>query len=257
MGFSALAAADLEPGEIGSLPDLNFSFPDAAGGNKPPSSKAPNMQPTSKTSMTDPANVAKILRDPSKSKPLSSSSQPVSSRSHSAGSHQKHSSKPSRVSSLFDEDAEPAPRPSSHVKVKEEKPISREESLFGISAMETKHEVKHEIKHEVKQEVKREVKTEKTPSPTKRRRDGSESSSASEKHRSLFSPPGGNGGSGSGNDSPAIKIPKLEETPGFEKLRDGRTSIRVPRNERATPAKDATAPASSAAPPRTDAELPL
>ncbi|TRY69092.1 hypothetical protein TCAL_09347 [Tigriopus californicus] len=45
---------------------------------------------------------------------------------------------------------------------------------------------------------------------------------------SLFSPNSDSGNS----DGPALKIPKLEETPGYEKLRDGRQTIRVAKEDR-------------------------
>lgn len=48
---------------------------------------------------------------------------------------------------------------------------------------------------------------------------------------SLFSP---NSDSGGNSDEPALKMTKLEETPGYEKLRDGRQTIRVAKEDRSS-----------------------
>jgi len=86
----------------------------------------------------------------------------------------------------------------------------------------------------------------KTPSPTKQ-----------PKQRSLFSPPAEtssapppfkpepgrsrttSSSSSASATSPSVKLSKLEQMPGYEKLKDGRTSVRLPKEER-TPATPPT-----------------
>merc|ERR1719245_2012709 len=81
-----------------------------------------------------------------------------------------------------------------------------------------------------------------TPSPTKQ-----------SKQRSLFSPPAEaasnpppsfvkteprtrttSSSSSASATSPSVKLSKLEQMPGYEKLKDGRTSVRLPKEERTT-----------------------